>query len=141
MNELIVYKSWWSRHWKWLVPLAIVIIAGIGIIGSSKVGENTTHIIKAYTEASLHENAIAIAQNNNEVMVALGKIEPIDKFALLEGGVRYSNNYESAELHVRIKGDKGRGKIDIYAFKQDGNWHYKTINIRVREPKQTIIVL
>ena len=141
MNELTEYNSWWSRHWKWFVPLAIIIIGGISILGSSKVGENVTHIAKAYTEASLHENAIAIAQNNETVKAVLGKIQPIDKFALLEGGVRYSNNYESVKLHVRIKGDKGRGKIDIYALKQSGNWSYKAINIRIKEPKQTIIVL
>ncbi|HKO78073.1 MAG TPA: cytochrome c oxidase assembly factor Coa1 family protein, partial [Flavobacterium sp.] len=53
----------------------------------------------------------------------------------------YSNNNNSVELSIRIKGNKGKGKMDISAEKSGTKWGYKKINIRIKEPKQEIQIL
>jgi len=140
MNELITHKSWWRKNRNWMLSVIILVIVAVGFIGSSRVGKNATHIAKAYLDVSLYENALALAQKNDVVQNELGKLELLDKLAILEGAVEYSAN-ESVEMHIRIKGDKGKGKIDIFAFKKGTNWEYKKINIRIKKPKQTITVL
>jgi len=140
MNDLIEHKSWWQKKRHWILSLVVLGIVAIGLIGSSRIGKNATHIAKAYLDVSLYENALVIAQKNEVVKNELGTLEPLDKLAIFEGAVEYLAN-ESVEMHIRIKGDKGKGKIDIFAFKKRTNWEYKEINVRIKKPKQTIKVL
>lgn len=97
--------------------------------------------MKAYTDTQLYEKAINVAQQNEEVRAVLGELKPLDELAILEGSVIYSENYNSVELHCRINGSKGKGKLDVYADRKGNNWDYMKIRIRIKQPKQTIQVL
>jgi hypothetical protein len=44
-------------------------------------------------------------------------------------------------LSIRIKGSKGKGKMDISAKKNGSEWEYKTITIRIKNPKEEIQIL
>jgi hypothetical protein len=74
-------------------------------------------------------------------MAVLGDLEPIDKLAILEGNAKYSNHNNSVELTVRVKGPKGKGKMDISADKNGTEWEYKKINIRIKQTEEVIQVL
>ncbi len=141
MNELIEHKSWWSRNWKWFIPLITVLLIGMITISTSKVGESISDITKAYADVSIYENAIEKAQQNEQVKELLGELKPIGNMAIVEGSVIYSNNNNSVDMSLRIKGSKGRGKIDISADRNESEWNYKKINIRIKEPKQTITII
>ena len=141
MNELIKDKSWWSRNWKWFIPLITVLLIGMITISTSKVGESISDITKAYADVSIYENAIEKAQQNEQVKELLGELKPIGNMAIVEGSVIYSNNNNSVDMSLRIKGSKGRGKIDISADRNESEWNYKKINIRIKEPKQTITII
>ena len=141
-NELIIEQSWWKRNWKWfLITFIIMFLLVFGLLLSSGVDGNIADIGKAYSDNSLYEKAIEKAKTNNRVLEVIGKIEPIDKLAILEGNAIYSNNHNSVELSVRVKGDKGRGKMDISAKKNGNEWEYKKINIRIKEPIEEIQIL
>ncbi len=141
MNELIEHKSWWSRNWKWFIPLITVLLIGMITVSTSKVGESISDMTKAYADVSIYENAINIAQQNEQVKELLGELKPLDKMAIIEGSVIYSNNSKSVDMSVRIIGSKGRGKLDISADRNESEWNYKKINIRIKEPKQTITII
>jgi hypothetical protein len=94
-----------------------------------------------YSDNSLYEKAIDKAKNNKRVMEVIGEIEPIDKLAILEGNAIYSNNNNSVTLSIRIKGDKGKGKMDISAERNGAAWNYKKINIRIKEPREEIQII
>ena len=141
MNELIEHKSWWSRNWKWFIPLITVLLIGMIIISTSKVGESISDITKAYADVSIYENAIEKAQQNEQVKELLGELKPIGNMAIVEGSVIYSSNNNSVDMSLRIKGSKGKGKIDISADRNESEWNYKKINIRINEPKQTITII
>lgn len=138
-NDLIPQKSWWSKNWKWLIPVFLLIVVSIGIL-SSISGENTTDIVQAYSEKTLYENAIAKAKTNQKVLEVLGEIEPIDKLAILEGSAIYSNNKNSIKTSIRIKGSKAKGKLDIDAKKIGSEWIYKSITVRIKNSKVEITV-
>ena len=141
MNELVAHKSWFSKNWKWLIPLLMVFMIGLFAITTSKVGEGIATVAKAYGDVTLYEDALEKAKNNKEIINLLGEIEPIDNLAILEGTTFYSNSNNSIKTSIRIVGDKARGKLDISADKEGSQWRYKKIGVRVRAPKQTIIVL
>ena len=141
MNELIEYKSWWERNWKWVISVMIVVFIGLGLISNSKVGESVTDITRAYSDASIYENALDLAQKNEQIKKLLGELKPIDNMAIIEGSVIYSNSNNSVDMSLRIKGSKGKGKIDISADRNELEWNYSKINIRIKEPRQTIKIL
>lgn len=141
-NNLIIEKSWWNTNWKWFLPTIIVtLLLAFGVILNSSKEGNITDIAKAYSDTLLYEKAIEKSNRNQRVLATIGIIEPIDKLAILEGNTIYSNNYNSVETSVRIKGNKGSGKIDIYADKIRTGWKYKMIKIRNKEAKEEIEIL
>jgi hypothetical protein len=141
-NELLVERSWWKRNWKWFLPASIIMLLLLfGLFLSSSLNGNVADITRAYSENALYEKAIEKAKVNEKVVELIGEIEPIDKLAILEGNVIYSNNNNSVELSIRVKGNKGKGKMDISAYKSGTEWKYKKINIRIKEPKEEIQIL
>jgi hypothetical protein len=141
-NELIVNKNWWNCNWNWFLPTFLILFLLLfGFILSSTIDGNITDITQAYSDNSLYEKAIEKAKTNKRVLEVLGEIEPIDKLAIFEGDAIYSNNNNSVALSIRIKGNKGKGKMDISAEKNGTEWKYKTINIRIKNPKEEIQIL
>ena len=131
-------RSFWQRHWKWLT---VSIIAIIMLFFISPIGNAVTDIARVYTDASVYENALDEVKKNDHTVAILGTISPIGKFAIVEGAVMYSNNNDTVKITVRIKGSKNHGKLDIIANKLNGDWAYELIKIRLKDPKETIVVL
>lgn len=107
----------------------------------SPIGNAITDIAKVYADTSIYENALEKAKVNAQVITVLGDLAPIDTFAIVEGAVRYSNDNKSVNITVRVKGNKGKGKLDIVSHKINGTWDYELIKIRIKDPKKTIVIL
>lgn len=131
-------KNYWQHHWRWIIPSTLLFII---IVLISPIGNALTDIARVYTDASIYENALDNVKANDEAIGILGTVAPIDKFAIIEGAVSYSNNNETVKITVRIKGSKNKGKLDIIANKLNGDWAYELIQIRLKDPKETIVVL
>jgi hypothetical protein len=140
-NELIIEKSWWNKNWKWFLPTLILFFLLFSFLLSSTINGNITDIAQAYSDNSLYEKAIEKAKTNKRVLEVIGEIEPIDQLAILEGNAIYTNNNNTVALSIRIKGDKGKGKMDILAERNGTAWNYKKINIRIKEPKEEIQII
>ena len=141
MKEMVRQKSWWKRNWKWLTILAGLFSIIIYMISTYEVGEVVVETFKAYADPDLTENAIILAQSNDEVKALLGALKPIDKFAILEGRVEYLNDNSSVDISVRVNGDKGRGRMRIYADRNGDKWEYKEIIIGIKKLKKTITII
>ena len=141
-NELIENKSFWGKNRKWVLPTSILLFfIGIGLVIQLSVDSNVADFAQAYSDNSLYEKALEKVKLNQRVKETLGEIETIEKLAILEGNTKYSNNNTSVETTIRIKGTKGKGKMDISAQKNGTEWEYKKINIRIKEPKEKIYIL
>jgi hypothetical protein len=139
MNELTSKKPWLNRNWKWLIPL-LVLFLGIALIVTI-AGNEISGVVTVYAESEIYEDAVGIANKNEEVKQKLGNLEPIDFFAIAEGVVKYSNNNNSVDISVRVKGSKRRGRMDVSAERKEDKWKYKRIQIRIKRPKETIKIL
>jgi hypothetical protein len=132
-----------QRHWKWFVP-AILVSLLLVVFFSSGLNKITSDLTLAYTDTELYSKALEKVKANETVKTILGDIEPIDQLAILEGQVNYSEDNTVVKSTVRIKGTKGKAKLDIIANKVETEWNYKTIAVRIKQPKdqqQTITVL
>ncbi len=137
MNTVTSKKPWLNRNW--LIPL-LVLFSGAALILTS-AGNEISGVVAVYAESEIYEDAVEIANKNEEVKQKLGDLEPIDFFAIAEGAVKYSNNNNSVAISVRVKGSKGRGRMDVSADRKEGKWEYKRIQIRIKKPKETIKIL
>jgi len=114
-NDLIKQRSWWKRNWKWFVPVTGMILISIVIFFSSGMGGIATNLAQAYSDKELYENALEKAKSNPQVVDLIVEIEPIDKMAILEGEVEYSNDNKTVNSTIRIIGSKGKARMDISA--------------------------
>ncbi|TXE20203.1 hypothetical protein ES731_06750 [Psychroflexus gondwanensis] len=143
-NELIEQKSWWKRNWKWLVPVSGIIMISLAIFFSSGMDGIGADLAQAYTDTELYKNALEKVKSDQKANELLGKIEPIDKLAILEGEVHYTNENQTVNSTIRLKGTKGKAKLDISADRINNEWNYTKINVRIKNPpenKQTIEIL
>jgi len=138
MNESIRQKNWGRRNWKWLVPITAFLILIIALLSLTS---GLTSFAQAYAEPALYENALEEARKNERVFEVLGNLQPVDKLTLLEGNVVYASDNSSVTLTFRVAGSKGKGKMDIAALKKNGIWEYQLIKIRLKDPKEAIIVV
>jgi len=141
MSSLLENKSWWNKNWKWIVPFLGIVIISVFTISTTDIGENTFDIVKAYADPDLVDGALLLAQENNEVKQLLGELKPIDKMALLEGRVKYSNNDTSIDISVRVKGSNGKGRMRIFADRIVDKWEYREIIIGIKKSNKTIIIV
>lgn len=143
-NERLNQKSWWKRNWKWCI-----ILAGLGLIFgllffSSTINTAITNLGRAYANPQLYEEAVEKVKTNPIAIELLGTIKPIDKLAILEGSVGFSNANTTVNSTIRIRGEKLTAKMDITADKIGDSWNYRTIRIRIKNPpekRQTIEIL
>lgn len=140
-NDLVAKETWFKRNWKWAAPATFVLIFLLGLLLTSSSQQNINDIVLAYSDNSLYEKAIKKANSDKRILQSFGTIQPIDKLAILEGNAIYSNNNNSVELSVRIKGNKGNGKLDIVAHKVGKEWKYRKIIVRDKNSKNEIVVV
>ncbi len=141
-NDSITKKSWFETNWMWFLLFSVIgILLLFGIILKSGIAENATNFSRAYADKLLFNNAIKLIKTNKKAIEILGNIEPIDDLAIFEGDVKYSNNNNSVDATIRIKGDKSKAKMDISANKNDSIWVYKKIIVRIKSTKEIIEIV
>jgi hypothetical protein len=135
-NEVIEEKGIWTKRWFWST---VIIAMGFMLIIISNSGD-IVNFGQAYADPLLCQNAIDKANKNKDVIQNFGKLEPIDKLAILEGNTVYLNDNKSVFITVRVSGEKGKGKMDILADKAEKTWIYKSIKIRNKKTNVVIRV-
>ncbi|MDA9308128.1 cytochrome c oxidase assembly factor Coa1 family protein, partial [Flavobacteriaceae bacterium] len=101
-NELIEQKSWWKRNWKWFVPLSGILLIILTVFITSGMGGIGADLAQAYSDTELYENALEKVKTDQKVAELLGEIEPIDKLAILEGEIHYTNKNQTVNSSIRL---------------------------------------
>lgn len=140
-NDLIDNDSWTKRNWKWLLPTTIAILFLTFYTIFPVLNNEAPQFIKAYSDTKVFEKAIEIANANPKVKTTIGTIEAIDKLAILEGNIIYSNNNTSIASTIRIKGNHKQAKMDFTANKKGNEWIFQKVTIRYKNPKTVIRVI
>jgi len=137
-NELIKERSWWARR-KWLLIAVIVMFTLLIIVFVSGL-KTLSNFGKAYTDKPLLDKALALVQRDSAATVFVGHILPLDDMAIANGSVDYSDN-NAIRATVPIVGSFKKAKMDVVAHKIDGNWKFDVVKIRMKDPKQEIVVI
>lgn len=117
-------KSWFSRHWGWLLGggclLFIVIIVVVGVGAFYK-------ITNSIQESEPYSYAFSKAIENDKVIAILG--EPIESNGIGSSNFKYKNNSGEATLIIPIKGPNGVGTILVEAEKHQAIWFYNELSV------------
>lgn len=119
-------KTWWSRNWKWVVPvgcgvpLLIVLMCGglIYVIFSMFLG-----MIK---ETDAYKDSLTMVQQNPAVQVEIGT--PIEPGYMVFGKIEMSGNSSGfADFSYPVTGPNGEGWVYVVAEKTGGRWEFKLV--------------
>ena len=136
MEQQPVKKSWWSRNWKWFVPvgcLSIVamIAAGVALIIGLVFG--------AMKSSDVYKEAFSKASANSEVISELGR--PIEGGFFVSGSINVSGQSGDADLAIPISGPKKEATVFVVARKIAGVWTYQVMQVAVEGRARRIDLL
>ena len=125
-------RSWWSRNWKWAVPVGclglMVSCCGFALVAGA-LGWNTI------TNNPASVRAVEIAQADSEVQAVLGT--PIQTSPWKQQSeVSYKNGRSTAQATIELDGPKADGVLRIDAIELNDNWSYLVLEVEVpgRQP-------
>ncbi|HYI03166.1 cytochrome c oxidase assembly factor Coa1 family protein [Hyalangium sp.] len=120
-------RSWWSRNWKWAVPVGCLgLLASCGCLGAIAVyaGFNAVKNNEAYVQA------LAIAMSDDEVQATLGT--PINTSLWnQQSSVANKDNEITAKFSVPLDGSKADGILRGDAIKIGNTWSYRVFQVEV----------
>jgi Cytochrome oxidase complex assembly protein 1 len=114
--------SWWSRNWKWALPVGCVTPL---VLCGGLVGGILFLVIGTLKSSDVYSGALSRAKADQHVRTAIG--EPIEPGYFVTGSIDISGNSGYANLAIPVSGPKGRGTIHAVAKKVDGRWKYSKL--------------
>ena len=134
MSEYVQQKSWFSRNWLWVVPVSgclIIILLLIFGVGAAIFG-----VTKLMTGSEPYEYALEKATNDPIVIQYLG--DAIESNGMMQGNISLNNNSGQANITIPIKGNKDKGVITVVGKKNNGEWIYEELYVKIKEKNITI---
>ncbi|OBU69111.1 hypothetical protein A9K58_05130 [Stenotrophomonas maltophilia] len=124
--------GWWRRHWRWAMPLAVVLVLGMagGLAAWSMLrwGE-------AARESPPMREALRRAGCSIELVTAFG--EPLRAGSLPLGSMQTAiNGQRDVGLTVGLEGPRARGRLFVQGTRRDDAWDYPVMYV-LGEDKQT----
>ena len=125
-------KSWFSRNWKWLVPVILIVVCGLplALMGA---------VFAAMKNSDAAKESVFQAQTNSQVVNQLGT--PIAEGWLVTGSINTSTTSGDADLAIPISGPKGHAKIYVTAHKVAGAWNYSVMEVAIEGSNERINLL
>ncbi len=131
-----VKPGWWSRNWKWFVPMSLVtllLLCGGGIFAAVSMVFGLLKSSEPYKEAMVRANA------NEQVQSALGT--PVEPGFIVGGSINLNNDSGTATLDIPVTGSKGKGSIHVDGSKAAGTWTYSAMDVAVEGQAEKISLL
>jgi len=123
--------GWWSRNWKWFVPVTLVSLL---VFGAIIIGLIVTLVMGSIKGSVPYTRALAQAKANPTLIAELGT--PIDAGWFVTGSISSSGSSSNAELNIPISGPKGSGTLHVIALKSPfaagtGDWKITVLEAKV----------
>jgi hypothetical protein len=128
--------SWWTRNWKWFVPLGCFTVA---LLCLAFVGSILVIVFSAMKSTDVYKDALARAKADPAVIEALGS--PIKDGVLVSGNTNVNGAAGESNLSIPISGPKGKGTIYVSAIKSLGRWNYSGLVVEVGQTRERIDLL
>ena len=134
-------ESWFSRNWKWAVPVGGCGCGCLGIILLFVFGIGATFfgLSKVFDESTPIKHATELAANNEKVIEVLG--DSIKRVGMPSGNVSLNNDDGEIDFSLPIKGLKSTGTIVVKGIKANGKWVYEDLYVLIKETQEQINLL
>jgi len=123
-------RSWWSRNWKWVVPVGCLVLILPLLALAGFIGGILAIVFGSIKSTDVCQQALTLAKSNPVVIEALG--EPIEDGWLMSGNINTSGPSGSADISIPLHGPKGKGTLYAVATKSAGRWEYDTLEVEVQ---------
>lgn len=129
-------RGWWSRNWRWFVPVGsvIVVFGGVGFFLAI-----IALVFGMMKNSEVYETALFEAQTNPAVIEHLGN--RIEDGFIFTGNMEVSPGSGYADIVIPISGQKGSGSLYVQAEKVAGSWQYSTLQVNVHDSNISIDLL
>lgn len=124
MDQTIPQGGWWSRNWKWFVPvgcLSILATCGCCIGGSVLFTVNAVKGSRAYQEA------LTRAKTDPDVQKALGT--PIEAGWMTQFSANASGGETHTQARIPITGPKGEGAVFVKAAERGNELTFQQLDV------------
>lgn len=115
-------RSWWSRNWKWVVPVGCVtpllVCGGLFTL-------LFTLIFGLIKQSGAYQDSLALVRADERVTAVLG--EPIEPGWLVSGSVNTSGASGNAVLSYTVSGPRGKGTVYLEATMKGSRWVFDTL--------------
>ena len=128
--------NWWSRNWKWFVP--VLCVAGILLVVGS-IALFVTLLFGTMKSSGAYKQALIAARADPAVAQALGAA--IDAGFIVSGSVNVSGSSGDADLSIPLSGPKGKGTLHVRATKSMGEWQFTELVLEVTQTGERIDLL
>ncbi|MFT3711060.1 MAG: cytochrome c oxidase assembly factor Coa1 family protein [Archangium sp.] len=120
--------SWWSRNWKWVVPVGCVVpmLCCLSFVGATYFG-----VSKAIESSTVFTVALQNATANKDVQEKIGA--PLKTGMGLNGSLNETNGNGSADFSVPLEGPRGKGKLRVVATGRNGKWDYSVMEVEASD--------
>lgn len=124
-GNLAPQRGWWSRNWKWMVPVGCVgMLAMCGCLGALIAGA----VYGSFKNTGAYTEAVAVAMSDSEVQATLG--EKIDT-GFPMGSVKSTNGRTRADLTISLDGNKADGTLRVKGVDNGGGWEFSVLQVEV----------
>ena len=113
-------RSWFSRNWKWLIP----VVVGVPVLFVAGIISLVFGIMKS-TEPYKHSTELVL--RDPQALQAMGS--PVKMGWLVTGSIQTSGSSGEAELAIPVHGSMHEGKLYVIAKKSMDVWHYESIQL------------
>ena len=129
-------KGWWSRNWKWCLPVAFVgslaVMAGVLVAFLMAI----SGMMKS---SSVYKQAFETAKNHSMVQQHFGN--PIKDSMFFSGNINISGTSGNADISIPISGPEGDGIVHVIAVKTSGQWTFSALVVEVSKTGESIDLL
>jgi hypothetical protein len=143
MMDLQPRPSWWSRNWKWAVPVLCVVGVVAVALPILVVGAGA-YLFVSFMDHTMkssggYQQALAIARTDPAAIRALGA--PIKDGWFPTGHVESGGTGGSSDLAIPVSGPDGGGTLYVRATSDMGDWHITRLVLKVKGTGEEIDLL
>jgi len=129
-------RSWWSRNWKWFVPVVTLppllcccvtpVLLFVGVFSAIRSSEPFT-------------KSLEMVQASPEVQAELGT--PIKAGFMLQGNINYQNSGGDADIYYPVSGPNGSATVYVTATRAQGQWTFDDVTVSIDATGERIDLL
>jgi hypothetical protein len=135
--------NWWSRNWKWVVPVICVVAVMAVVLPLLFIGALAYSVFSivdhTFKSSGGYQQALAMVRSDPAAIQALGT--PIEDGWFPTGHVESSGTGGTSDLAIPVSGPNGGGTLYLNATSVMGEWQFTRLVLKVKSTGEEIDLL